>query len=105
MHERCDCCGLDFRREPGFYLGSIYINYGITVFVVTVTYVVAQIQGHGRSQMLFGGMLAFCVLFPLWFFRYSRSLWLSMDQFWDPDPSVPSERDVDAVRGSDKESR
>jgi len=26
----CPHCGLDFKREPGFYLGSISINYGVT---------------------------------------------------------------------------
>ena len=64
MHDKCSECGLDLRREPGFYLGSIYINYGLTATFVT---------------------LAFCVLVPLAFFRYARSLWLSMDQFWDAD--------------------
>lgn len=32
------------------------------------------------------GLTAFCVLFPLWFFRYARSLWLGFDQYFDPDP-------------------
>ncbi|MGC3968078.1 MAG: DUF983 domain-containing protein [Pirellulales bacterium] len=86
MHERCDRCGLDFRREPGFYLGSIYVNYGLTALVVTITYVVAMATGHGRHPALFWGSLAWCVLFPLWFFRYSRSLWLGMDQYLDPQP-------------------
>ena len=27
---------------------------------------------------------AFCVLFPLWFFRYARSLWLGFDYYFDP---------------------
>jgi hypothetical protein len=28
--------------------------------------------------------LAFCLLFPLWFFRYARSLWLALDCYFDP---------------------
>jgi uncharacterized protein (DUF983 family) len=85
MHDKCSECGLDLRREPGFYLGSIYINYGLTAFAVTAVYVTAVATGHGRDRPLLWGTLAFCVLFPLWFFRYARSLWLSMDQFWDAD--------------------
>lgn len=85
MPVKCAECGLDLRREPGFYLGSIYVNYGLTAFVVTVTYVWAMATGRGQSRELFWGMLAFCLLFPLWFFRYARSLWLGMDQYWDPD--------------------
>lgn len=89
MHERCGECELDFRREPGFYLGSIYINYGLTAMAITITYVIAMATGHGQSRTLFWGSLAFCVLFPLWFFRYARSLWLGMDQYLDPQAEPP----------------
>lgn len=85
MPDRCEKCGLDLKREPGFYLGSIYVNYGLTALVVTVTFVTAQLTGHGRSPILFWSMGAWCLLFPLWFFRYARSLWLGMDQYVDPD--------------------
>lgn len=84
MHPQCDLCGTDFRREPGFYLGSIYVNYGLTAAVVTVVNVTAQITGHGRDPRLLWGSLGFCILFPLWFFRYARSLWLGMDHYVDP---------------------
>ena len=46
MPERCEECRLDFRREPGFYLGSIYVNYGLTALVVTVAYVWAMATGR-----------------------------------------------------------
>jgi len=88
MNDRCAKCGTDFRREPGFYLGSIYFNYGLTALVVTVTYVGAMIFGYGESSTLFWSIMAFCILFPIWYFRYARSLWLSMDHYWDP----PAER-------------
>jgi hypothetical protein len=89
MNERCSECHCDFTREPGFYLGSIYFNYGLTALVVTVTYVTAQVLGHGRSKWLMGTMLAWCVIFPLWFFRYARSLWLGMDHYVDKEGNAP----------------
>ena len=92
MHDRCGVCGTDFRREPGFYLGSIYFNYGLTALVVTVAYVVAQVIGEGRNPRLLWSSAAFCVLFPLWFFRYARSLWLGMDHFVDRAVEQPNER-------------
>ncbi|GIX48111.1 MAG: hypothetical protein KatS3mg131_2322 [Candidatus Tectimicrobiota bacterium] len=33
MHERCSACGLRFAREPGYFLGAMYINYGVAVLV------------------------------------------------------------------------
>jgi hypothetical protein len=34
---------------------------------------------------------AFCVLFPLWFFRYARSLWLGFDYYFDPPAGYETE--------------
>ncbi len=85
MHPKCDHCGLDLVREPGFYLGSIYVNYGLTAMIVTFTYVGLMLAGVGTPEQLLISLTAFCVLFPLWFFRYARSIWLGFDQYWDPD--------------------
>jgi uncharacterized protein (DUF983 family) len=92
MNDRCDACDLDFGREPGFYLGSIYVNYGMTALIVTAIYIAALAQGFGRSRALLWGTAAFCVVFPLWFFRYARSLWLGMDQYVDRDSGDSSHR-------------
>jgi hypothetical protein len=86
MHETCPQCGIRFEREAGFFLGSIYINYGLTALVVSIAYPVLLFQRIVNEQALLIGTLAFVVLFPLWFFRYARSLWLGFDQYWDPRP-------------------
>jgi uncharacterized protein (DUF983 family) len=82
-NERCSECDLDIRREPGFYLGSIYFNYGMTALVVTIAYLTGIAMGYGRSRWLLWAAVTFCVVFPLWFFRYARSLWLGMDHYVD----------------------
>ena len=38
MHGECLHCGAKLEREPGFFLGSIYFNYGLTALIVGVTY-------------------------------------------------------------------
>ncbi len=38
MHDACPHCGRPFQRGAGFFLGSIYFNYGITALLVTVLY-------------------------------------------------------------------
>jgi len=84
MHQECDHCGLSFFREPGFYLGSIYINYGLTAGIVTVSYLALAIVWGVSPRVLLWAETAFCLLFPIWFFRYARSLWLGFDQYVDP---------------------
>jgi uncharacterized protein (DUF983 family) len=93
MRKQCDWCGLDFVREPGFYLGSIYINYGLTALLITAAYFTLYFTTDIEPQRVLWGLVVFCVVFPLWFFRYARSLWLAFDQFWDPDAEQPSSTD------------
>ena len=84
MRRQCDWCGLTYEREPGFFLGSIYVNYGLTALLVTIGYFSLFWLKLVPRQWLLVSLTAFCILFPLWFFRYARSLWLALDQYWDP---------------------
>ncbi|MDB5387125.1 MAG: hypothetical protein JWM11_2771, partial [Planctomycetaceae bacterium] len=78
MHEHCPTCGLKFESEPGFYLGSIYANYGVTALLATVAFLIL-VFGYGFSKdIVIWLCLVFTTLFPLWFFRYARSIWLSL---------------------------
>jgi len=84
MHKQCPHCGVQFEREGGFFLGSIYFNYGLTTLIVVPAYIAMMFSGAVSELVLNGVTLAFAVLFPLWFFRYARSLWAGFDQFCDP---------------------
>jgi uncharacterized protein (DUF983 family) len=88
MRKQCDWCGLVYEREPGFFLGSAYVNYtvtGGTVVLVSVMYF-AFLMDKVPKWVVFGPLGVFCLLLPMWFFRYARSLWLAIDQYWDPQP-------------------
>lgn len=78
MHHHCAVCGLKLEPEPGFYLGSIYANYALTVLITTVSFVLLVFGAGFDKDVVIRGCLAFAVLFPLWFFRYARSIWLSL---------------------------
>ena len=79
MHERCAACGLRYEREPGYFVGSIYIGYAVTVAVAAGTVLAADaLVGLTLAQQLTLGV-ALAALVPLAFFRYARSLWLSLD--------------------------
>jgi len=89
MYPRCTACGLKYHREPGYFLGSIYVNYGLTALLVTIGYLVLAFTEVVSPQAALAIVMTFAVLFPIWFFRYARSLWLGFDQFWDPSPDEP----------------
>lgn len=88
-HRQCSECGAIYDREPGFFLGSIYFNYGLTALICTISYVLLSFVYRIGDNLAMGIVLAFALLFPIWFHRYARSLWLSMDQFWDPREKQP----------------
>ena len=83
MHSDCSQCGFRFERPAGYFLGSTYINYGITALITTVSYVVLLFGFGWKKEVLLPGLVAFCLIFPLVFFRFARSLWLSLDCFFD----------------------
>lgn len=84
MHDACSNCGRPFDRGPGFFLGSIYFNYGITAILVIVIYFTCFFTEVLTDRQLLITLSIFALIFPLWFFRYARALWVAFDELWDP---------------------
>lgn len=95
MNIRCPVCDFLIERSSGYYLGSIYVNYGVTAWITTISFIVGRLYFRLPSKPLGWGLFTFCLIFPMFFFRYSRALWLALDcQF---DSSVLDEtRDEDS---------
>jgi uncharacterized protein (DUF983 family) len=84
MNDACPGCSRPFQRGPGFFLGSIYFNYGITAVMVVVIYFACFFSEVVTDRQLFYITMAIALFFPLWFFRYARALWIGFDELWDP---------------------
>lgn len=92
---RCEQCGYHFSRESGYFLGSVYFGYGATLFVVLAAWLAAAYLLRLESDLLVLAILVVtAIAFPLWFFRYSRMLWMALDLYLNP----PVKEDF-AVRG------
>ena len=94
MNRECAVCHLVFEREPGYFVGAIYINYAVTAAVAIAGFLAldAYTTLSLTSQLVLWSV--FGVAFPLFFFRYSKSLWLTFDHFVNPD-----DPDLRLVRG------
>lgn len=77
MHPACSSCGLDLRQEAGYYVGSMYVNYLATASVGVTAALL--LMGRVPGPALFAGLMAWALLFPLFFFRFARALWLGLD--------------------------
>ncbi|RIK81136.1 MAG: hypothetical protein DCC68_09325 [Planctomycetota bacterium] len=98
MHSHCDHCGLKYERAPGYFLGSIYFNYGATTILVVAAFLVFFFTEIVPQSTAFAVLLAFSLLFPVWFFRYARSFWMAFDHFYDPVSRTPG---TDATKRAD----
>jgi uncharacterized protein (DUF983 family) len=78
MLERCPVCGLRYEREPGYFVGAVYVNYAITtVAVLGGVIVLDQLFGLSlATQLIVAVPLA--LLLPLLVHRHARSIWLAL---------------------------
>ena len=81
----CGHCGYFFARESGYFLGSAYIGYGATIGVAIVTwFILGYLMGLGWGWPVLAVLLLVVSVFPIWFFRYSRMLWMALDMYLNP---------------------
>lgn len=85
MHESCPDCALKFEREPGYFLGAMYISYGLALITITVLASVLWLAaGWSLQKAVIVAVLIFVPLaVPLTFL--ARVLWIYLDQAVDPE--------------------
>ena len=81
----CSACGLRFERAQGYFVGAIYLNYGVTTFLVIGGYVLLWAFTELTTAAQLALWLPVVVVFPLLFFRYSRSFWLALEYSVNPE--------------------
>ena len=92
MHDPCQSCGRKFDREPGYLLGSIYFNYGVTALLVVLLYFGLYFSETMTNNQRLLTLVIVSLLFPFWFFRYARALWIAFDEHFDPWPNEKERR-------------
>ena len=87
MYARCPTCGLKFEREDGYFLGAMYIGYGLGVGVIAVlAALVWDLLRWPLMRSVEAGIVLFLPLAPVLTWM-ARVLWIYMDQAIDPDRS------------------
>lgn len=89
MHEHCPRCGLRYEREPGYFMGSLYLSYGIAVSVMVALFFALQaVLADWDSGTV--ALLAVALFAPLtpWVSRYARTLWMYFDHWAWPEEAM-----------------
>ena len=85
MHECCPVCALKFEREPGYFLGAMYISYGVALITIVGLALVLYLGMRWSLQRsTFWAILLFLPLAPP-ITLFSRVLWIYLDQAMDPE--------------------
>lgn len=85
MHESCPVCGEKYLREIGFFYGSMYISYGLTVGLGLATYLLCHFV-LGMSDVGFLITLSVLALaLWTWIFRLARLVWINLFVKYDKD--------------------
>ena len=85
MYEQCSVCNLKYEREPGYFLGAMYISYALALmsiglFAVTIW----SLTGWWISKVTIWAVILFLPLAPA-ITLLSRVLWIYLDQTVDPE--------------------
>jgi len=75
MHEDCPHCGYHFEKEPGFFVGAMYVSYALTLAESFTVYLLIRYFTTAPTLLL---LIVVSVVGPLTLinFRYSRILWM-----------------------------
>jgi hypothetical protein len=85
MHERCPVCGLKFEREQGYFLGAMYISYGLALAIILLfTILMWAITRGSIFKDVIWAIILFLPFAPS-VTLLARILWIYFDQAVYPD--------------------
>ncbi len=85
MRERCSVCDLKFQREEGYFLGAMYISFGLALVVIAILALLLwATTGWPITSDTIWAVGLFLPLAPT-ISLFSRVLWIYLDQTFDPE--------------------
>jgi uncharacterized protein (DUF983 family) len=85
MHDCCPVCDLRFDREPGYFLGAMYVSYGLGIVIVALLAALLwSITGWWITKDTTWAVILFLPLAPT-ITLFARVLWIYVDQAIDPE--------------------
>lgn len=102
MNEECPVCGQPTELEVGFYYGTSYVSYALTVILSVLSFLlwlltIGMSLKDNRFFIWIGVNAVLLLALQPWLMRLSRSFWISWFVRTDPDwkehkPADVSER-------------
>ena len=84
MAPACGVCGFVYEREQGYFIGAMYINYGVAVLATMAGWIVLELLVKVPSEWLVWLLATIALGVPICFYPYSKALWMAIDILVDP---------------------
>jgi uncharacterized protein (DUF983 family) len=79
MKHACPNCGYRFEKEPGYFIGALYVSYGLAVAEMLAIFVPAYFLFS--FNVIFALLISTLLLFSFLNFRYARIIWIYIFQY------------------------
>jgi uncharacterized protein (DUF983 family) len=84
MNRHCPVCGLRFEREPGYFLGAMYVSYAFASLIIGLgLWLLYAVLPEWSDLAVYGGAVVILLPFVPFIFRYSRVIWMTFDRSID----------------------
>ena len=85
LHDNCSHCNLKYMMEPSFFYGAMYVNYGITVAISILVFLITKLVFEFELLHSFLSVVAALFILAPINLRLSRILWINMFVSYEKD--------------------
>lgn len=79
MHSHCSHCGYRFEKEPGYFIGSLYVSYALAVAEMLALFIALVFWVD--IYWILGILLFALVALSFINFRFARIIWIWIFQY------------------------
>lgn len=99
MADSCPHCGYRFVREEGYWVGAMVVNTAVTEGIFAVAFITVLIVTWPDvtwAPLLIAG-LSINIIVPIFFYPYSRTIWMALDLYFHPPDDTRAAREGDRM--------
>lgn len=78
LHDNCPKCNLKYMIEPSFFYGAMYVNYGVTVALSIIIFLITKLIFNTSLLQCFAAIVISLVILAPINLRLSRIIWINM---------------------------
>ncbi len=78
LNAKCSHCGLYYDIEPSFFYGSMYVSYGLGVFIGVLIFLICYFVFKTNLRTCFVTILISLTILMPFIMRFARNVWINM---------------------------